>query len=213
MKCFQARICKWYRICFPHSSTSYDDHCRYGCGCISAKLVLSLPNVVSAAWASQDMLLSHVFIRHVWTTHTHAHITYMHAFTLHMQTHQCTHSNYAHTHPTHTQIIQPSLEEIQNAVNQSVQCVLEIEQNIPLWTSISPSSTKSVQCVSLLLSKSTSGSGTSHSFSEKTCTLLPVGCGHLAGVHSGLPFMGTSGIHLFWCSYLHGYREGVLILL
>ena len=118
------------------------------------------------------MLQSHVFIRHVWTTRTHAHITYMHALTLHMQTHgkhinahiqtahthitPHTHTHYTHTshthtlhthiphthiphthithtHPTHThtQIIQSSLEEIQNAVNQSVWCVLEIEQNIP----------------------------------------------------------------------------------
>jgi len=109
--------------------------------------------------------------------------------------------SHKHIPPPHTQIIQPRLEEIQNTVNQSVQCVLEIGQNIPLWTSPSPPSTKSVQCVSLLLSKSTSGSGTSHSLSEKTCALLPVGCGHLAGVHGGLPFMDTSGIYLLWCSY------------
>ena len=187
------------------------------------------------------MLQSYVFIRHVWTTHTHAHITYMHTLTPHMQTHgntsthtsNCTHSHItththtlhthtAHTHlhsfhthtspPPHTQIIQPRLEEIQNTVNQSVQCVLEIGQNIPLWTSPSPPSTKSVQCVSLLLSKSTSGSGTSHSLCEKTCTLFtcslwaPGWCTQwtpLCGHQWDLPFV----------VFLPGYREGVLILL
>ena len=93
----------------------------------------------------------------MYEPHTHAHITYMHALTLHMQTHGkhinahirtahthiTSHHTHTHTHSTHTlhthtshthmhtQITQSSLEEIQNAVNQSVWCVLEIEQNIP----------------------------------------------------------------------------------
>ena len=125
---------------------------------------------------------------HIRTAHTH--ITSHHTHTHTHSTHTL-HTHTSHTH-MHTQITQSSLEEIQNAVNQSVRCVLEIEQNIPLWTSISPPSTKSVQCVSLLLSKSTSRSGTSHSPSEKTCTLLPVGCGHLALRSRPLCFWGRS---------------------
>jgi len=76
--------------------------------CISAELVLSLPNVVSAAWASQDMLQSHVLIRHVWTTHTCTHHIHARTHTTHAntwQTHQHTHSNCTHiTHHTHTQL-------------------------------------------------------------------------------------------------------------
>ena len=40
-------------------------------------------------------------------------------------------------------IIQPSLEEIQNTVNQAVQMVSEIGQKIPLWTHPNPSSNQS----------------------------------------------------------------------
>ena len=172
---------------------------------------------------------------HTCTHHIHAHTHTTHANTwqhinTHLKLHPCTHHNththITHTHstypltlishkhipPPHTQIIQPRLEEIQNTVNQSVQCVLEIGQNIPLWTSPSPPSTKSVQCVSLLLSKSTSGSGTSHSLCEKTCTLFtcslwaPGWCTQwtpLCGHQWDLPFV----------VFLPGYREGVLILL
>lgn len=39
-------------------------------------------------------------------------------------------------------IIQPSLEEIQNTVNQAVQMVSEIGQKIPLWTHPNPSSSQ-----------------------------------------------------------------------
>ena len=67
--------------------------------------------------------------------------------------------------------------------------------------------------MSLLLSNLTSGSGTSHSPSEKNCTLLPVGCGRLAGVHSGLPFIYGHKWDSPFVVFLPGYREGVLILL
>lgn len=40
-------------------------------------------------------------------------------------------------------IIQPSLEEIQNTVNQAVGMVSEIGQHIPLWTHPNPSSNQS----------------------------------------------------------------------
>ena len=39
-------------------------------------------------------------------------------------------------------IIQPSLEEIQNTVNQAVQTVAEIGQQIPLWTHPNPASSQ-----------------------------------------------------------------------
>ena len=48
-----------------------------------------------------------------------------------------------HGTPLHLQIIQPSLDEIQNAVNQSVQYVSEIGQHIPQWTNLFPSSAQS----------------------------------------------------------------------
>ena len=41
------------------------------------------------------------------------------------------------------QIIQPSLEEIQNTLNQAVQYVTEIGQHIPQWTPPTPLSTQS----------------------------------------------------------------------
>ena len=40
-------------------------------------------------------------------------------------------------------IIQPSLEEIQNTVNQAVGMVSEIGQHIPLWTHPNPVSNQS----------------------------------------------------------------------
>ena len=45
--------------------------------------------------------------------------------------------------PLYWQIIQPSLDEIQNAVNQSVQYVSEIGQHIPHWTNLFSSSAQS----------------------------------------------------------------------
>ena len=38
------------------------------------------------------------------------------------------------------QVIQPSLEDIQNAVNIAVQCITDIGQYIQLWTIPSPAS-------------------------------------------------------------------------
>ena len=52
-------------------------------------------------------------------------------------------------------IIQPSLEEIQNTVNQAVQCVTELGQHIPVWTTPTPPS-----------AQSTPRSGGSHSQGE-----------------------------------------------
>ena len=74
------------------------------------------------------------YTHHTTHTHTlHTHIPHTHITHTHPTHTHPTHTHYTHTSHTHThtQIIQSSLEEIQNAVNQSVWCVLEIEQNIP----------------------------------------------------------------------------------
>ena len=41
------------------------------------------------------------------------------------------------------QVIQPSLEDIQNAVNIAVQCVVDVGQYVQLWTIPSPASSLS----------------------------------------------------------------------
>ena len=41
------------------------------------------------------------------------------------------------------QVIQPSLEDIQNAVNTAVQCVVDVGQYVQLWTTPSPASSLS----------------------------------------------------------------------
>lgn len=41
------------------------------------------------------------------------------------------------------QVIQPSLEDIQNAVNTAAQCVTDVGQYIQLWTMPSPASSLS----------------------------------------------------------------------
>ena len=103
-------------------------------------------------------------------THTpHMHLTYTHAQT----------NTHTHTH-THTQIIQLSLEEIQNAVNQFVQCASERAEQTPL---------------DLPLPRS----GASHSPSKTNCTLL------FAIVDTWLvepPFMDTNGLTFSSTSYL-----------
>ena len=55
----------------------------------------------------------------------------------------CTNNVAWYTFTQRLQIIQPSLEEIQNTVNQAVQYVSEIGQHIPHWTNPFPSSAQS----------------------------------------------------------------------
>jgi len=99
----------------------------------------------------------------------------MHALTPHMQTpskHINAHTQTAHTHPTHTHITHTHTGLL------------------PLLPLLSLCSV----CHFYFLSPHPGVEH--HSPSEKNCELLTVGCGYLAGVHSGLPFMDTSGIYL-----------------
>lgn len=82
--------------------------------CFTADVVLSLPNIVSNV---------HMY------KHVHVH-TFMY-------------SVHDHVFLMSIQVIQPSLEDIQNAVNTAVQCITDVGQYVHIWSIPSPASSLS----------------------------------------------------------------------
>ena len=140
---------------------------------IYIRFAIHISSIVLPVWWPLQIDCLHL----CWhTTHTqtlHTHLTHTH--TLHTHTH-ITHTPY--THLTHTQIPPHTHTDTHTHRDHPVcaVCVRDIGQCHFYFLSPHP--------------------GVEHHTAPVRKTV------HLGGVHSGLPFMDTSGIYLLWCSYL-----------
>lgn len=97
--------------------------------CFTADVVLSLPNIVSG------YKMCYTCTVHV-TLYIHVHVR----ISVYICMHYLLFLLSCFFFP---KVIQPSLEDIQNAVNTAVQCVTDVGQYVQLWTIPSPTSSLS----------------------------------------------------------------------